>query len=241
MNDALKIAITHMRHATSGGVERYLNYIASYLADLGHDVTIICRSHKEKPHPRVNFIVLRPLSFGSAHRIKTFATAVEKHMKSHRYDIVYGLGRTYSQDVLRLSGGSHLTYLEKSHYLTHSRFLEFLSLAFLRHKVKLKIERKALTEHLPHKIICNSNMVKQDIMKRYDVPEERLVVIHNGTDIDRFNANNHRKKVEQFCEQLSLAETERILLFLGTGYKRKGLDLVMKAFAKYLQRKPQCK
>ena len=241
MDRTLDIAITHMRHAMTGGVERYLNYIASYLADLGHNVTIICRSHKEKPHPKVSFVVLRPLAFGSAHRIKTFADAVEKHLKSHRYDIVYGLGRTYSQDVMRLSGGSHLTYLEKSHYLTHNRFLDYLSLSFLRHKVKIDIERKALTSHLPRKVICNSNMVKQDIMKRYGVPEERLVVIHNGTDIDRFNADNHREKVEELCKQLSLAETERVCLFLGTGYKRKGLDLVMKAFSKYLRRNPECK
>jgi len=235
MNNTLNIAITHMRHAMTGGVERYLNYIASYLAELGHKVTIICRSHEEKPHPTIKFVVLRPLALGSAHRVYTFAVAVEQHLKSHHYDLVYGLGRTWSQDVLRLGGGCHLTYLEKSHYETHSHLQDYLSLTFMRHKVAINIERKALTTSLPRKVICNSNMVKRDIINRYSVPEERIAVIHNGTDVDRFDAKLNRPKAEALRKQLSLQNEERIFLFLGTGYKRKGLDLVLNAFAKYLQ------
>ncbi len=234
MQKPLKIAVTHMRHAMTGGVERYLNYIASYLAEQGHDVTIICRSHEEKPHRKVNFVVLRPLALGAAHRIYTFAKAVEQHLKTNKYDIVYGLGRTWSQDVLRLGGGSHLTYLEKSHYITHSRLQDYLKLTNFRHKAAIDIERKALTSHLPLKVICNSNMVKLDIINRYHVPEERIVVIHNGTDTEQFNADHYRDNAVALRQELNIKNEELVFLFLGTGYKRKGLDIALKAFVKYI-------
>lgn len=235
MQKPLKIAITHMRHAMTGGVERYLNYISGYLAEQGHTVSIICRSHAEKPHPNVNFVVLRPLALGSAHRIYTFAEAVEQYLIKNKYDLVYGLGRTWTQDVLRLGGGSHATYLEKAHYVTHSRLQDFLKWTFLRHKIALDIEKKALTSCLPLKVICNSHMVKQDIIHRYHVPEDRIAVIHNGTDVEKFNRERYVEQAATLRKQNGISADDLVFLFLGTGYQRKGLDLVLKAFSRYIE------
>jgi UDP-glucose:(heptosyl)LPS alpha-1,3-glucosyltransferase len=234
MYPPLRIAITHIRHAMTGGVERYLNYISAYLAEQGHNVSIICRSHEETPHPDVRFVVLRPLSLTPAHRIHAFAGTVEQHLLKTRYDIVYGLGRTWTQDVLRLGGGSHATYLEKAHDITRSRLRDFLKLSFLRHKVALDIEKKALTDHLPLMVICNSHMVKQDIIRRYHAPADRIAVIHNGTDVEKFNRTRYIEEAARLREQNGISADERVFLFLGTGYKRKGLDLALKAFSGYM-------
>ena len=50
-------------HATRhvGGTERYLNRIVAHMAERGHQVTIVCRSHEAAAHPAVRFEVLRPV------------------------------------------------------------------------------------------------------------------------------------------------------------------------------------
>lgn len=96
--------------------QSFLNHLSRHLAERGEDVTIICRSHVEASHPAIKFVRLRPFSFGKAHRIWRFAQAVEKHIKVSDYDFVYGLGKTWTHDMLRIGGGTalhHLKYIKR--------------------------------------------------------------------------------------------------------------------------------
>src|SRR5690606_10715114 len=112
---SLKIAIVHMRYSWTGGTERYLRQVAEHLAAQGHDVTIVCRSVKGEKLPGVRFLLLRDFAVGGAWRQWAFARAVERHVRAGDYDVVYGLGKTWTHDVIRLGGGLHATYLESAH------------------------------------------------------------------------------------------------------------------------------
>ena len=73
----MRIALVHMRHRRRGGTERFLNELARRLAECGHDVVILCRSHEAAPDPRVSFQRLEPFSIGASWRMWAFARAVE--------------------------------------------------------------------------------------------------------------------------------------------------------------------
>jgi UDP-glucose:(heptosyl)LPS alpha-1,3-glucosyltransferase len=124
------IALVHMRHARTGGTERYLHALAAHLAECGHAVTVVCRHHEEAPHLAVRFVVLRPLAVGSVHRMYTFARAVEHHVRHADYDVVFGLGKTWSQDVIRLGGGCYQTYLDQMYRTRTQRWLRRLGLGW---------------------------------------------------------------------------------------------------------------
>src|SRR5258707_10796251 len=130
----MRIALVHMRHALAGGTERYLNPLARHLAGRGDEVTIVCRSREEAPHPSVRFALLRPLALGAAWRMSSFGKAVEEHMREARYELVYGLGKGWAQDVLRLGGGLHATYLELAHEATRAGWKRFLPGSDVKHK-----------------------------------------------------------------------------------------------------------
>ena len=55
----MHIALVHMRHTTTGGIERYLNHLATHLAELDPRITIVCRHHEASPHPAVQPVTLR--------------------------------------------------------------------------------------------------------------------------------------------------------------------------------------
>lgn len=246
----MRVALVHMRHAKSGGTERYLDRISGFLADRGHDVTIVCRSHAEPSRAGVRFAVLHPLAVGAAWRSWSFARAVERHVASADYDVVYGLGRTWSQDVLRLGGGLQRTYLELAHDATRTPVERALGLGKLKQAVALRLEERALgpprngtaggsgSAAEPRgagartRVIVNSEMVRRDVLARYALDPARVVTIHNGVDLERFHPRLRAAGAAGAAlrAELGLARDDLAVLFLGTGYARKGLDIVLAAF-----------
>ena len=237
----MRVALVHMRHAGTGGTERYLNQIALHLAEHGHEPVVICRSREEAPHPDVRFQLLRPFSIGSGWRTMSFARAVEKHVRRERYDIVYSLGRTWSQDVLRLGGGCHRTWLESGYAAGKSKAARTAGKARARHRAALFIEERALTPGACRKIIANSTMVKRDVMSRFGLADEAVEVIHNGVDLDRFHPRRRAEEGGARRAELGFAPDDLVVLFLGSGYARKGLDTVIQGFAKHLRKRSDVK
>ena len=224
-------ALVHMRHGPSGGTERYLDQLSAHLARAGHEVTVVCRSHGAPSHPSIRFRVLRSPAVGGAWRMWAFARAVERHVARERYDIVVGLGKTWSQDVLRLGGGSHASYVELAHAETLSPLERALGKGRLKNALALAIERRALRPGAYRRVIANSRMVAEDVRERYGVPEERLAVIYNGVDIERFHPRLRGGPGIELRRALGIESGAPVVLFLGSGYGRKGLSELLEAFA----------
>jgi len=227
----MRLALVHLRHAKSGGTERYLDRLARHLCAAGHEVEVVCRSHAEAPHPRVRFRVLRPLGLGGTWRLWSFARAVERHVERERYDLVVGLGRTWTQDVLRLGGGCQRTYLELAHRSTLTARKRLLGGGAWKHALAVKIEERALGPGSRAHVIVNSHMVRRDVQRRYALDEGRLSVIHNGVDLERFHPRLRATRGAALRAELGLGPGDCVWLFLGSGYARKGLDLALEAFA----------
>ncbi|MDA9557614.1 glycosyltransferase family 4 protein [Vibrio sp.] len=218
----MKIALVHMRHAHSGGTELFLNKLSHYLAEKGEDVTIICRTHVETSHPNIKFVVLGGVTLGKAHRIWKFAKDVEKHVAKSAYDFVYGLGKTWTHDMLRIGGGTrmHLVNLIRQ------------GKPNLKDKVAIAIERRSMARGAYQHIIANSHKSALEIQEAYHVPSDDISVIHNFVDTKRFTRITDPSVLQQHRDAIGLDASLPTFIFLGTGYKRKGLISVLNAFAK---------
>jgi len=236
----MHLALSHLRHARSGGTERFLDRLAGYLAARGHEVTILCRSHGPPPHPAVRFERLHGLALGGAWRTWSFARGVEQHLARSHYDLVLGLGRTWTQDALRLGGGCQRTYLELAHAATLTPRERLLGGGSRKHALAVRIEERALAQPGVH-VIVNSEMVRRDVLARHAVPEERVTTIHNGVDLERFHPRTRTTAGAARRRALGLAQEDFVLLFLGTGYARKGLDLVLRALPRVAAEAPEAR
>jgi UDP-glucose:(heptosyl)LPS alpha-1,3-glucosyltransferase len=232
----VKIALVHMRHAQTGGTERYLNQLAAFLAERGDDVAILCRSHGELPHPRARFEVLRPLAVGAAMRMTSFARAVERHVLDvrrvgvHPYDVVFGLGKTWTHDVIRLGGGCHQTYLQ----------LAGREIA-RKDRLAIAIESRALAPGAYRRVVVNSKMVFEDVAARHGVPREKIRLVYNGVDLERFHPRLRAGAGAKLRSALGISPSEIVCLFLGSGYERKGLDLLVPAFREIAAAEPRAR
>ncbi|GAA3904894.1 glycosyltransferase family 4 protein [Halomonas cibimaris] len=218
----MKIALVHMRHAASGGTERFLNALSRYLAERSEDVTIICRSHVAPSHPAIRFVRLRPLSVGKAQRMWRFARAVERHIRAADYDLVYGLGKTWTHDLLRIGGGTVHHHLAAKPQSQQRR----------KDRIAARIEAKAMAPGAYYHVVSNSRQSDREIAEAYGVPAERRSVIHNFVDTRRFDPARLGDEPHELARELGLESAKApTFLFLGTGYERKGLAAALKAFA----------
>jgi UDP-glucose:(heptosyl)LPS alpha-1,3-glucosyltransferase len=209
----MKIALVVERfEPAAGGVEQVAWQMARGLTAAGHAVDVLAR--RGTPMPGVRFVTLAVPSAWQPLRVLAFSRAAAAAAKRGDYDVVHSLTRTRHQDVYRAGGGSHADYLER----THRGAALALRRLSPRHALLLGIERAVFAD-ATQTVQCNSGMVRQQIAARYGVPDARLVVIHNGVDLQRFTPTKHPER----CAP--------VWLFVGSGFHRKGLDVALRALA----------
>lgn len=80
------------------------------------------------------------------------------------------------------------------------------------------------------RIITNSAMCKREIAEHYDVPADDVTVVHNGVDHAVFSPSMRAEHREGARRALGLSPDEVAVLYLGTGFDRKGLDTLIRSF-----------
>ncbi|MEK6806070.1 MAG: glycosyltransferase family 4 protein [Pseudomonadota bacterium] len=220
----MRVALTHLRVAPVGGIERFLAASASHLATQGHEVTVLCRE-REGPAPAgCELRRLGGIAFSSGGRVRVFDRALQKHLQPSTYDVVLGLGKTQVQDVLRLGGGLHRVFLERTQQ--PGQPLRRLD------RVSLEIEEQAFRHPRLRRVIVNSEMVGREVQRHFDFPASRIAVIHNGVDAQRYDRDAHTLAACALRQSLGIAADAVVFLFLGSGFHRKGLAETLEAFAR---------
>ncbi|QIZ78353.1 glycosyltransferase family 4 protein [Ferrimonas lipolytica] len=218
----MKIAISHIRHADTGGTEQFLNQIAHQLAVEGHHVSILCRTHANASHPNIKFVAFNNWALGRGHRLWRFAKDVERHIGQHSYDVVLGLGRTWSQDIIRVGGGLYREQIGQGQ--GKSRWWPKDIIARL-------IEKRSFTPSNYQLVLANSEQTRHSLANEYQIPTDKMVTIHNAVDISRFSDSIRSDAGLALRQQCGFSESNNVFLFLGSGYQRKGLDRLLPAFA----------
>lgn len=219
----MRIALSYIRSAPDGGIEKFLATSASWLASHGHDVTVLCREQVGSLPQNVRVHKLGGFGFGSAGKVRAFAQAVETHLRQERYDVVLGLGKTWTQDVLRLGGGLHRVFLQRTS--TAEDPLRALD------KISLAIEERAFSRPELRGVIANSEMVRREVLLHFPAVRDRISVIYNGVDCARYDRQAHAASAAVLRRELGFAERDTTFLFLGNGFQRKGLKETLDATA----------
>ena len=91
----------------------------------------------------------------------------------------------------------------------------------------LRLEAQTLHPRNTRHIIANSEMVKHEILEHFAFPAERIHIVRNGVDVARFQ----RGKRAETRARFGVRDEEFLLLFVGSGWERKGLRFVVQALA----------
>lgn len=72
-------------------------------------------------------------------------------------------------------------------------------------------------------IIAINNWIKKDLLGKFGMPKEKIMVFPNGIDLEMFGSRTERKDARQ---KLNLNADAKIILYIGRFYDWKGLGIV---------------
>jgi len=225
-----------------GGAERYLVDLCSQMAREDLEVHVYAERWDEEIHD-IHFHEVGTIPFPKSLRLLSFAVRATRAMMKTHYDVTLGVGNTLAADVLQPHGGVHWAWFWRSLRAYEHPFLRGIKL--LGRVLSPKQWVQGYVENAPykkrkfHKIVAISDMVKQDVLQWYGVPERQIEVIYNGIDVERFHPSNRRYR-EEIRRRHGIGD-EFVILFVSNNFRMKGLDHLIKAIAAMKKEHPSVK
>ncbi len=214
-----------------GGVESYVFNLSRQLLDRGHEVHIFSHRFAQDQDKQLTFHYVPAVTFWSPLKYWTFAINAPKTIKKTKmkFDLVHGFTRTLSQDVYRVGGGCHWDYMMHTYPWMQSAIGRVVMCLNPRHSSILLLERSIFKKKFYKQITCISEQCKREILHHYKLSPDDVEVIYNGVDTDVFTPQNRIKYRNAVRDKYAIAPDDILLLFVGSGFKRKGLKHVIDA------------
>ena len=199
---------------------------AEGLRDRGHEVHLFCgRFHI--PPPNGTFAHRVPcLNWPRTARLLTFAFLTPRVIDRYSCDVVLSFDRMIRQDLFRSGGGAHRAFVAKM-MAQGSPWRRLWYRISPYHLCLLSVERRQMSHRGSRKIIAVYGQGKKEIVEAYGIPEEKVVVIYNGVDTERFHPQKRYLEGRKIREGLGIPLESPVVLFVGTGFRRKGLDRLL--------------
>ena len=217
----MKVALVIEKFSPAGGAERQCVNFARHLVARSHDVHVFARVIAQGKG-----YAAHPVPVEGIFRHQTFDQQSRKLLEKETFDIIHSYSRTSYQDILRLGGGTHREYLIKTDP-AYSFFGRMWRKVRPKERLELTLEREGFAPHASRKIVAVSHRVKEEVIRHYGVPAEKIVVIHNGVDSNEFKPSAEARRLIR--NQIGLEDSEYTLLFVGSGFRRKGLESAIAA------------
>jgi len=192
-----EICFVRRNRTPFGGAEKYLERLSYQLSEQGYSHRII-----NSRLPRFIPSFLRVLFFD-------FGVCSSKGNKFY-----FSLERISCPDIYRAGDGVHRQFL-----LTRKKSFNLLN------PVYLYLERRCFNNS--RQIIANSLMVRDEIIKHYNIDSKKINVIYSGVELDIDNS-----LFGSIRQELSIDPPTRIILFVGSGFARKGVSEMLHLLAK---------
>ena len=220
----MKLAIVRQKYTPFGGAERFVERALAALRAKHVDVSIVARQWQGEAAGDMQYVRVDPFYLGRTWRDAGFARGVQRLMAQKRFDLVQSHERIPGCDIYRAGDGVHASWLE----LRNKAFDRLAPW----HRYTLVAEAEMFRHPSLRTVICNSRMVRDDIARRFGVADEKLQVIYNGVDLEAFHPRLREEHGRALREKIGVGETAPVILFVGSGYERKGLPTLLHALSR---------
>jgi UDP-glucose:(heptosyl)LPS alpha-1,3-glucosyltransferase len=226
----LKVAVLIKRFVPTGGAEKYAMEVTRRLA-LHHEVHVFAQEWSFEGEEKISF-----------HRIPRYVgkpTWINQLLFSHhtcrevrnRFDIVHSHEKVTCFDLMTVHSPCFRSYLSQE-TRKGKKILSWLTAAFSPRKLGwLWLEKKQFAYHPERIFIAVSEWVQKDVQANYPLPEQSFCIAYPGSDAYTKRDLPGGPDLKELRSKLSLAPDDPVFLFVGTEFKRKGLDALLQALA----------
>jgi UDP-glucose:(heptosyl)LPS alpha-1,3-glucosyltransferase len=215
----MNIGLVRRGYSSTGGAENYLKRLGRTLVERG----FAAKLYTTEEWPEAEW------PYGTLVRFKAstpwmFAQEIQKRRESG--EILFSLDRVFACDCYRAGDGVHRIWLERriAHEPAWRSLFRFLN---PKHRQILELERSLFEGGGAKKVIANSKLVKNEIVREFGYPQDNIAVIYNG--LPRVQSKTKPRSRLELRRDWKLRDDEIALLFAGSGWERKGLNYAIEA------------
>lgn len=220
----MKVTVCAKYFKHKGGAQTFLIEFVRHLLARGHAVRVLALDGE--PMEGVEVRVLgEPALLPKSLRDWSHGRRLARELASDDGDVSFGEQKMWGCDVVRPGGGALPDW--EAHYVRsheHGRALLRLSRAVsLKRHFDQAAENRVYAAPGPRRVVANARLVERDLLRHYPQLAGRIVVIHNGANLDRFSPELAAQWRAPVLRELDLPPDALTLLFVGHDFRRKGL------------------
>lgn len=211
----------------SSGVQRKVHEEIRYFSEKGYTVFVVAEKIDKEAVKKSGGIPVKTLRWpiSGYYRRLNYLRRASSFIKKFAPNLVIGHGDIVEQDICYIHNCVHLAYETIDGKPIPSD-----------HEVG-QIHSKILTEKKFKKLICNSNLMKNDLTKRFSIPIDKVQVIYPEYDPDVFKLDGSALR-NQFRQENNFDEHIVLIGLITSGnFKKRNLDLLIEAVKKLAQPK----
>jgi UDP-glucose:(heptosyl)LPS alpha-1,3-glucosyltransferase len=224
-----RLAIVRQKYRPDGGAERFVSRALEALSAHDMELNVITRQWEGERQDNWHIHICDPMKLGRISREKGFADAARKLWQRENFDIVQSHERIAGCDIYRAGDGVHRRWL-----MQRARILPTWRGKWLfmdrYHRYVMQAERAMYQAPELKAVICNAEMVKQEIIEDFSIPANKIHVIYNAIDSSRFVPANDELRAK-LRNEMTIPQNAVALVFVGSGFERKGLASAIRAIA----------
>lgn len=225
----MKIALVVEHCHKMGGHERYVAELAEHLSSR-HEVHVFANSwtgiggpvhfHHVPMANKPTLLMLWSFKHNALRLIKRFGPFDVVHSQGPN-SLIQNVITNHTSQKARVAAMSSIVQSDRSLVgRLHDKYF---------YRYVIQAEDRIYGADSRSRIIAVSQGVKNEMCKYYSLAPEKIQVIVNGVDLNRFNPNNRQKMRAGWRKNQGLTQDDFVLLFLGGDWERKRLGMVMEA------------
>jgi UDP-glucose:(heptosyl)LPS alpha-1,3-glucosyltransferase len=217
----MKIAVVIAKYGLLGGAENFVFQLTERLAAReGLEIHVLanqwCRGNDSITFHRIPNVFfprfMKPISF---------AYFAGKKIVAENFDLVHSHGWIFEMDFFTIHGGLHEPWIKEVRRKSMNLF----------DRAMARVEKRGVYAPRLKLILPVSSLLKEELLRFYDIPESKIHVIHPGISTARFSALDPERSRHEVRRRHGLSMSDLVVLFVGMNFEVKRLDLVLKAVA----------
>ncbi len=232
-----KIALILDRFNPSrGGAEAYIDRLGRFLVARGHDVCLLT-GELEGFEPSFRAEIVPPGRGSRLRREKDFSRGVSTCCDREGFDVVLGVRHTPQATIYNPHGGLFTDALNRSAASSGGPGIARIKNAVRRLNPTIRyflgVEER-LAGGDAH-FVAVSNLVARRLGEVHGVNHDRIHVIFNGVDLDRFRPMTEGEK-RRVRRKEKIPDDGFVFLFMGHNFRLKGLSQAIRVLAEVRER-----
>lgn len=217
----MHVAFTIFKFFPHGGSARDLAKIAARCRERGHQVRIYALEWEGPDMPGTQTVVMPARGIRSHVRQRRFADRVADHVAAHPVDLLVGMNKMPGLDVY---------YAADSCFEDKARIQRpWIYRLTNRYRHYAEFERTVFAPDSPTRILTIAPGQHAAFTTVYGTPSYRFHSLPPGIERDRGAATVEAGRAIR--REFGVGDTEILLLFVGSGFVKKGLDRVLRGVA----------